>query len=76
MAQPAYSPDLSLSDFFLFGYLKQKLQGFHIPDRERLKSEIIRIFAEIGPDVLISVFKDWIKRLECVVHNTWEYYTN
>jgi hypothetical protein len=64
MAQPAYSPGLTPSDFFLFGYLKQKLQGVHIPDRERLKSEIIRIFGEIGPEVLTSLFEDWIRRLE------------
>jgi hypothetical protein len=69
MAQPTYSPDLAPSDFFLFGYLKQKLQGVHILDREKLKSEIIRIFGEIGPDVLISVFENWIKRLEWVLQN-------
>jgi hypothetical protein len=76
MTQPIDSPDLSPSGFFVFGYLKQKLQGVHIPDRERPKSEIIRIFREIGPDVLISVFEDWIKRLEWVVQNAGEYYTN
>jgi hypothetical protein len=76
MARPAYSPDLSPSDFFRLGYRKQQLQGVHIPDRERLKSEIIRIFGEIGPDVLISLFKDWIKRLEWVVQNGKECYNN
>jgi hypothetical protein len=74
MAQSAYSPDLAPNDFFLFGYLKQKLQRVHIPDRERLKSEKIQIFADIGPDVIISVFGDWIKRREWVVQNGEEYY--
>jgi hypothetical protein len=57
MAQSAYSPGLTPSDFFLFGYLKQKLQEVHIPDREKLKSEIIRILDGIGPDVLISMLE-------------------
>jgi hypothetical protein len=57
MAQPACSPGLTPSDFFLFGYLKQKLQRVHIPDREKLKSEIIRILDGIGPDVLISMLE-------------------
>jgi hypothetical protein len=76
MAQSAYGPGLTSSDFFLFGYRKKKLQGVHILDRERLKSEIIRILGGIGPDVLISVFEDWIKRLEWVVQNDREYYHN
>jgi hypothetical protein len=50
MAQRASSPDLAPSDFFLSGYLQQKLQEVQIPDWKRLKSEIIRIFGEVGPD--------------------------
>jgi hypothetical protein len=69
MAQQAYSPDLAPSEFFLFGYLKQQLQRVYIPDRERLKSEIIRIFGEIGPPAFISAFEDWITRSEWVVQN-------
>jgi hypothetical protein len=69
MAQPTYSLDLTPSVSFPFGYLKQKLLAVHIPDRERLKGEIIRIFGEIRPVVLISVFEDWIKKLECVVQD-------
>jgi hypothetical protein len=76
MAQSAYSPGLTSSDLFLFGYLKQKLQVVNIPDRERLKGEIIRIRGGIGPDVLISVFEDWIKRLEWVDQNGGEYSHN
>jgi hypothetical protein len=76
MAQSAYSPGPTPSDFFPFGYVKQKLQAVHTRDRERLKSEIIRIFSGIGPDVLISVFEDWMKRLEWVVQNGGEYSNN
>jgi hypothetical protein len=28
--QPPYSPDLAPCEFFLFGYLKQQLEGNHL----------------------------------------------
>jgi histone-lysine N-methyltransferase SETMAR len=43
MAQPAYSPALAPSDFFLFGFLKQSIQGVHFPYRDTLKSTICLI---------------------------------
>jgi hypothetical protein len=58
MAQPADSPDLGPSDFFLFGLLKQYIQGVHFLDRETLKSPICRIFNEIDREVFIPVFLD------------------
>jgi transposase len=70
---PAYSPDLAPSDFFLFGFLKTKLQEYDIPDRETLKSAISDIFAEISEDTLISVFEAWIKRLKWVIAHQGEY---
>jgi histone-lysine N-methyltransferase SETMAR len=72
--QPAYSPDLAPSDFFLFGFLKQKLRGVHLADREGLKSAITQIFAEIDKDMLVSVFLDWIERIHGVINNGGEYY--
>jgi hypothetical protein len=47
MPHPAYRPDLALRDFFLFGYIKQKLTEYNIPDRQNLKNAIIDIFDEI-----------------------------
>jgi hypothetical protein len=37
---PPYSPDLAIANFYLFGVLKQKLQGIDVNDDEDLKSEI------------------------------------
>jgi histone-lysine N-methyltransferase SETMAR len=74
MPQPAYSPDLAPSDFFLFGFLKQQLQGVHLADREALKSAICQIFSRIDRKLLISVFVDWMQRLKWVIENEGEYY--
>jgi hypothetical protein len=74
MPQPAYSPDLAPSDFFLFGFLKRQLQGVNLADREALKIRIRQIFGEINREVLISVFVEWMEPLQCVIKNGGEYY--
>jgi hypothetical protein len=63
LPHPAYSPDLAKSDFFFFGYLKEKLTDYNCETREQLKEAIIEIFNEIPQDVLVSVFMSWMKRL-------------
>jgi hypothetical protein len=71
---PAYSPDLAPSHPFLFGFLKEKLPEYQIPDRENLKRMIMHIFSEISEETLISVFAAWIERLEWVIKNNGEYF--
>jgi hypothetical protein len=73
MPQPAYGPDLAPSDFFLFGFLKQQLQGVHLADREALKAAIYHLFSQIDREVLISVWVDWMERLKWVIKNGGEY---
>lgn len=42
--QPAYSPDISLSDYFLFGYIKGKLKGKVFKTRDKLLEAIYAIY--------------------------------
>jgi hypothetical protein len=56
---PVYRPDLAPSDFFLFGYLKEKLTAFHCTTRDELKSVIIIIFNEFDRETLLAVFNSW-----------------
>jgi hypothetical protein len=37
---PPYSPDLAPSDFFLFGYVKRKLTGYHAESPSELLIQI------------------------------------
>jgi hypothetical protein len=41
---PAYSPDLAPSDFYLFGYVKYLVAGQEFPDGEALLGAINTIF--------------------------------
>jgi hypothetical protein len=74
MPHPAYSPDIAPSDFFLFGFLKEKLPEYHIPDRESLKSTIMHIFSEMPEETLVAVFETWPKRLKWVIEHNGEYF--
>jgi hypothetical protein len=63
-AHPPYSPDLALSDFFLFGDLKHLLQGVIIASRKELFAAIHEIVAGIRQETLRRVFQHWMERLE------------
>jgi hypothetical protein len=58
---PAYSPDRSPCDFFLFAYLKDKLidKAYGNRTREELLREAETIISEIPSDRISSVFPTW-----------------
>jgi hypothetical protein len=51
-AHPAYSPDLTPSDFYLLGHVKGLLRGESVEAGERLLSAVEKVFLE------------WMTRLE------------
>ena len=57
-------PDLAQSDFFLFGYVKDRLQGIVFASREELLAGISEVLDELPPENLPRVFEHWIERLE------------
>ena len=71
---PPYSPDIAPSDFFLFGYVKEKLKGQVFRTREKLKEKIEEILEDIPRDLKIKVFKEWITRCEWIIEHSGEYY--
>lgn len=70
---PPYSPDIAPSDFFLFGYTKDKLQGCSFNTREELLDAIRQIWAEIPKATLREVFLEWEKRLQKVIDTDGNY---
>jgi hypothetical protein len=55
---PAYSPDIALSDFFLFGHLKGEMAGSTANPPSAILSEIHRIFQKIPKDTLAAVYDE------------------
>jgi hypothetical protein len=71
---PRYNPDLAPSDFFRFGYLKEKLSetSFTMSDDPIVAR---REISEIPERVLKHVLTNWIMRLSCVITKGGEYHT-
>lgn len=73
---PAYSPDISPCDFWLFGFLKKSLEDKEILDEIQLKIEILNAWEHVTFEQLQNVFYEWMKRLKWVIDNKGEYYIN
>ena len=74
LPHPPYSPDLAPSDFFLFGYIKGKCKGKRFNSTNELIEFINDVFYEIPKPVIISVFDEWVKRLEKCIECKGEYF--
>jgi hypothetical protein len=60
---PAYSPDLSPSDFFLFGMFKERMSGTIYSSADELISAISELIASPPKDQLVSLYKNWMNHL-------------
>jgi hypothetical protein len=59
VAQPLYSPDLAPCDFFLFGCLKQYLEGKHFAREDQVITAVMEVFDKILLQTLQNVMDDW-----------------
>ena len=66
---PPRSPDLNPCDFFLWGYLKQKVYSPMPQNLDDLKAKIEREIKNISSDVLYSTFLNFEKRLKLVIES-------
>lgn len=73
--QPPYSPDIAPSDFYLFGFLEEKLKGRVFEDMDELFEAIVEILNSISKETLKKVFNHWIERCQWVAHHNGEYFT-
>jgi hypothetical protein len=57
ISAPAYSPDHSPSDFFLFGIFKERMSGTSYSSPGELISAISELIASLPKDHLVRVYK-------------------
>jgi hypothetical protein len=63
----SYSQNLAPCDFWLFGTLKRKLEGFTFGHQIEMLLAMNTIFSTIPHEEFISVFNEWKSRLrECI----------
>jgi len=73
LPHPAYSPDLAPTDFFLFGYMKNLLEGKEFETPDHLFSEVSKILMSIPKSMLQDAYYEWIKRLRRCIEREGEY---
>jgi hypothetical protein len=70
---PRYSPDRTPSDCYLFGYLKERLQGQHFKDGDQLFDAIMALTGTFAKVTLQRVFLEWMERLRRHIDTNGEY---
>ncbi len=66
---PLRSPDLSVCDFFLWGYLKSRVYENKTKDLEELKNEIKHHAGAILKAMLTKVYESFVQRLQNCIEN-------
>jgi hypothetical protein len=57
-------PDISASDFYLFGCLKDQLRKREYHNAEEFFRTVSEIRCRIRPEILLAVFVEWTRRFE------------
>ena len=71
---PSRSPDLSPSDFFLWGTLKGKTYANKPRTIQELENNIRREIAAISEDVLQAIFANMKRRVHLCLDSSGEYF--
>ena len=71
---PAYSPNLTSSDFLLFPKIKEILKGRHFDDIEDIGSNTTASLKAIPQNHFQSCFEGWTKRWHRCIASQWEYF--
>jgi hypothetical protein len=61
--QPCYFPDFTPCDFFLFGNLKQHLEGKHFTREDQVIAAVMEVFDKISLQTFQNMMDDWQYRL-------------
>ncbi|KAH0802208.1 histone-lysine N-methyltransferase SETMAR-like protein [Histomonas meleagridis] len=70
---PAFSQDLTPSDFYPFGKIKNELKGSGFVSEDELFEAIKSILEKITIDELESFFREWERRLQACIDNGGDY---
>jgi len=76
---PPYSPDLNPLDFFLWGYLKDRVYLGSPQTMDVLKNNIdtkVKSLQAENPEILKNVIQGFLKRLRYITSSEGEYYEN
>lgn len=72
-AQPLFSPDISHTVFFIYGYMKEKMKAKHDTYSDSLLKSMVDINEEIDESIWIWLYDLWIKRIKNVTDAHGQY---
>ncbi|XP_070528277.1 uncharacterized protein [Cardiocondyla obscurior] len=64
IAWPARSPDLTVCDFFLWGYIKSLIDTQRNGTANEVRESIIAAFGTVSPDTVLCASRDVVRRAE------------
>jgi hypothetical protein len=67
LRHPPDSPDISPSDFYLFGKVQNALIGREIFDEIDLLDVVTEILSRLSHDELHAAFRSWVERAQGVI---------
>jgi hypothetical protein len=67
LPQLGYNLHLAPSDFFFFGYIKERLTEINYINMEGVTKPIIAILNEIAKDILFALVESWVTRVKWVI---------
>jgi transposase len=70
---PPYSPDLAPSDFYFFGFLKDRLKGSVCDESDELRGAIAAFLEDVERNSLERVFRHWMKKPQDCISGNGEY---
>lgn len=73
LPHPAYSPDVAICDFWLFGKLKDHLKGTNFQTENELFESVVNFLDSIDKNEIQRVYEEWISRLHTVIDSGGEY---
>jgi hypothetical protein len=76
LPHPTQSPDLTASDSFLFGYIKERLSDYNRESREDLLNAMTDNSTGFGQEGLLNVSESWVNRPKWVIEPAGKHYTN
>jgi len=72
LEHPAYSPDLALSDFFLFPKIKEILKGRHFDDIDDIRRNTTAALKAFPRNQLQNCFEGWTRRWHRCIASQWD----
>jgi hypothetical protein len=73
LSQPAYSPNLAPSDFYLFPTVKERLERIQLADEDQFFESLQEILDGLDHEELNAVFRTWVRRAQEVSECNGDY---